>query len=94
MRSTASALDGVAAQIDAVKTALAAAAAAHDGCWGNDEFGEPFAEGDSGYQTRSPALQTVIDSKAGLLREYSKGLRDGATALESAETANAESFKA
>ncbi|MFE2995134.1 hypothetical protein ACFXG4_09015 [Nocardia sp. NPDC059246] len=93
MRSTADGLDGVSTQIDAILAAVDAASKAHDGCWGDDEYGRPFADGDSGYIKRSANLEDVLKSKAKRLHEYSTGLRDGATSLETTEANNADGFK-
>lgn len=93
MRTVANGLDGVASQIDAILTEVRSASTAYFGTWGSDEFGDPFAKGDNGYETRDPALQEVLRSKAARLREYSNGLRDGATSLETAEAENTDGFR-
>lgn len=94
MRSVASGLDSVAVQVDALRAALETAVHGYDGCWGNDQFGKPFAEGgnNDGYNQRNPALLNVLLSKSARLREYSTGLRDSATSLETTDSNNANGF--
>lgn len=94
MRATASGLDGVATQIDAILTTLSAAAAGYAGSWGDDEFGKPFAEGDSGYTKRAPTLEGVLSARATRLRQYSSGLRDGAATFDTTEADNTDAFQA
>ncbi|MTE11563.1 hypothetical protein [Nocardia aurantiaca] len=93
MRSTADGLDSASTQIDAILATVDAAWQAHNGCWGDDEYGRPFNEGDGGYTKRATNLEDVLKSKAARLREYSAGLRDGATSLEIAEANNVDGFK-
>lgn len=92
MRSVADGLDDVAGQITGILNTVKTAAAAHDGCWGHDEFGDRFADGGSGYNERNPDLQTVLGSKVTLLQSYSKGLRDGATKFENTDQGNSAGF--
>ncbi|WP_405489166.1 hypothetical protein [Nocardia sp. NBC_00511] len=93
MRTTATGLEGVSTRIDTILAAVSAASDSHTGCWGDDEFGRPFAEGDSGYTNRDGALQGVLKARAARLREYATGLRDGATTLETTEANNTDSFE-
>lgn len=92
LRSTASGLDDAAARIRAILAGISAKAQASDGCWGDDEFGRPFAEGDKGYKANNEALQGVLGKQAKGLETDAGGLRDGATALETAENNNTDSF--
>ncbi|MET9489965.1 hypothetical protein [Nocardia sp. NPDC006630] len=93
LRSTASGLDSSAARIRAILAEISAKAHASNGCWGDDEFGRPFAEGDQGYKARNEALQGVLGKQATNLETDAGGLRDGATTLETAETNNTDSFR-
>ncbi|WP_157124166.1 type VII secretion target [Nocardia pseudovaccinii] len=93
LRAVGGDLDGVAARIDAVLSKVKAASAAHWGKWGDDEFGDGFAEGDNGYVNSDRNLQAVLESKSALLRSYSTGLTDAATQLEAMEAANTDGFQ-
>ncbi|MFE6862790.1 WXG100 family type VII secretion target [Nocardia sp. NPDC057668] len=93
MRTAASGLTDVSTRIDALRATLKSAADSGDGCWGADEFGNPFAEGESGYLTRSVQLLDVLQSKVGRLNVYSTALNDAATLLEDTDDNNAGQFK-
>ncbi|WP_433562645.1 hypothetical protein ACQP1O_35060 [Nocardia sp. CA-151230] len=93
LRSTAGGLDGVASRIRTILSEVSSAAQSYDGCWGDDEFGRPFAEGDKGYKARNLALQKVFGQQADRLGKDANGLRDGATALEIAEANNTDGFR-
>ncbi|MRH93188.1 hypothetical protein GFY24_38210 [Nocardia sp. SYP-A9097] len=93
MRSTATGLEDAAARLESIRTALDSAAAAYNGCWGDDEYGHNFAKGDNGYELRKPALENVLTNTADRLRKYSGGLSDGATSFEIAEANNTDSFR-
>ncbi|WP_194852927.1 WXG100 family type VII secretion target [Nocardia sp. SYP-A9097] len=93
MRSTATDLDGVASALDTVKAALDTAVQAYNGCWGADEYGRQFTDGDGGYTKRQPVLETTITSVADRLRQYSSGLRQGANTFDQTEQVNADGFK-
>ncbi|MFE2958719.1 WXG100 family type VII secretion target [Nocardia tengchongensis] len=92
MRSVAGGLDDVNTKVTGILNAITAAAEAHEGVWGHDEFGDKFADGESGYDARKPALLTALGSKTTLLGQYSKGLRDAATKFENMEEANKNGF--
>ncbi|MQY24999.1 hypothetical protein [Nocardia aurantia] len=93
LRSTAGGLDDVASRIRAIHSEIASTAASYDGCWGDDEFGRPFAEGDHGYNARNVSLQGVLGQQAQRLVADAQGLKDGATALETTETDNTDGFR-
>ncbi|WP_330183375.1 hypothetical protein OHB26_06830 [Nocardia sp. NBC_01503] len=80
------------ATITSILNTVKAAADAHNGCWGHDEYGDKFADGNSGYNARNPALQDTLASKTALLQKYSKGLRDGARSFENVEDTNTSRF--
>ncbi|MEU1206799.1 hypothetical protein [Nocardia sp. NPDC005825] len=92
MRSVAGGLDDVNTKVTGILNAITAAADAHEGVWGHDEFGDQFAEGESGYDARKPGLLAALGSKTTLLGQYSKGLRDAATKFENMEEANKNGF--
>nr|WP_281279236.1 type VII secretion target [Nocardia yunnanensis] len=92
MRSVADGLDSMSAKITGILDTVKAAAEAHDGCWGHDEYGDKFADGQSGYNARNPDLQKAIQSKATMLEQYSKGLRDAATKFDNTEETNKDGF--
>ncbi|MCU1643422.1 MAG: hypothetical protein JWN03_3697 [Nocardia sp.] len=93
LRSTAIDLDSGASSLDAIRTALDAAASGYEGCWGHDEYGDQFEGGDNGYKVRRPALENVLTSMSARLRQYSGGLSDGANTLERAEQNNTDGFR-
>ncbi|WP_405133486.1 hypothetical protein [Nocardia sp. NBC_01388] len=93
LRSTATGLDDGARSLDAIRTALDAAAKSYAGCWGNDEYGERFADGDSGYTKRRPALEDTFTAMVAQMQKYSVGLSDSANTLERAEENNTDSFR-
>lgn len=92
MRSVAGGLDDVNAKVVGILNTITAAADAHDGVWGHDEFGDKFADGKSGYNERKPDLLAAIGSKAAMLAQYSKGLQDAATKFENTEDTNKNGF--
>ncbi|WP_157184695.1 hypothetical protein [Nocardia niigatensis] len=93
LRSTAGGLDGGASRLRAILAEVSSAAQSYDGCWGDDEYGRPFAEGDKGYKARSLSLQNVFGQQAVRLEKDANGLRDSATALEIAEANNTDGFR-
>ncbi|MET9488647.1 hypothetical protein [Nocardia sp. NPDC006630] len=93
IRSTATGLDSGASSLEAIRTALDAAAKAHEGCWGNDDYGDQFVKGDGGYANRRPALEDTLTAMVAQLRQYSGGLSDTANTLERAEQNNTDSFR-
>ncbi|MQY27914.1 WXG100 family type VII secretion target [Nocardia aurantia] len=92
MRQVAGELGSSATDIGAVLSTLAGAVAAHAGCWGNDEYGSHFADGDNGYLTRGATAREAIAAKVTLLEQYSKGVSDTATLFESTESGTATGF--
>ncbi|APA97248.1 WXG100 family type VII secretion target [Nocardia seriolae] len=92
LRTVGGSLDAVSARIDAIIAKVSSASTAYKGSWGSDEFGQSFSGGDNGYIKSDENLQTVLKSKVALLNSYSKGLTDAATALQSAEDSNTDSF--
>lgn len=93
MRSVATVLDGSASSLDSIEAALRAAVTAGNGCWGDDEYGHQFTNGDGGYTKRQPVLEATLASVSQRLRAYSSGLRQGADKFEQTEGINTDGFK-
>ncbi|MCX4093042.1 WXG100 family type VII secretion target [Nocardia sp. alder85J] len=93
LRGVAGDLDGVADSIQAILSRLTAASSAHWGRWGDDDFGRQFSGGDNGYVKSDQNLQSVIGSRAEMLRSYSQGLRDAAQHLDDTEQGNTDGFR-
>ncbi|MFE3188709.1 hypothetical protein ACFXHA_06840 [Nocardia sp. NPDC059240] len=96
LRSTATELDGVASALDTVKAALDAAMTAGKGCWGNDEYGNQFANGDNGdngYLKRGSDSLDTVGSIVSRLHVYSGGTHDMANKLEKTDQVNQDGFQ-
>lgn len=88
MRKTSADLVGISGRFQALLAKLEAADAAVHGKWGDDEFGNNFANGQYGYVSSYNNLHDNLQSKVDLLQSYAQGLSDGADTLDKQDQNN------
>ncbi|MGF6887942.1 uncharacterized protein YukE [Nocardia sp. GAS34] len=88
MRKTSGDLIGIAGRFQDLLTKLEGDDAAVHGKWGDDEFGNNFANGQYGYVSSYKNLHDNLKSKVDLLQSYAQGLSDGADTLDKQDENN------
>jgi hypothetical protein len=93
-RVRAAAADGqaVADQVHKILSTLRAEASSYYGKWGDDQYGQSFADGSGGYIAASSAVESGILSIADALHVRAVALADGAVALDGTDTDSARGF--
>ncbi|MGW4244222.1 hypothetical protein [Nocardia sp. NPDC004722] len=82
-------------RLRAVLTGLEAASDGRSGAWGNDEYGQKFAKGESGngYLAARDNLTAVVGKLAGNTDGQSTGQQDSSKLHDGTDKSNADAFK-
>jgi uncharacterized protein YukE len=87
LRATSQHLEAVSSTMKGVLSALQADLAAEGAAWGDDEIGDQYANGDSGYLAQQGWVDGSVEAKTGLLDYYSRGLKTAADSFEQQDQA-------
>lgn len=93
LRATGSELNDVADRLAAILATASSSSAAYWGTWGSDKFGTSFSGGEHGYIASDSNVKEVLKAKIELLRQYAKGLVEGADALQAMENVNTAQYR-
>ena len=92
-RAAADATGGVRDKVQDVIDTLTRSTASRGEPWGNDELGNSFATGDSGYRTARGNLVTGARNVVGTLDQFHDGQVDSANMLRDMEDGNRDGFR-
>ncbi|WP_157762204.1 WXG100 family type VII secretion target [Nocardia yamanashiensis] len=92
LRDVASSLKGISTEVASILTTLEAAVQAGNGCWGDDEHGHNFSQGQNGYETREPKLVDSLKSKVSHIDGCSTTLSGAATSLDTTDRDSGTQF--
>jgi len=82
LRSTSKHLNDVSTRMKEVLSSLRENLSAEGAAWGDDQIGDQYANGDSGYLAQQDWVDGSVDAKTGLLDYYSRGLKTAADSFE------------
>lgn len=82
LRATSQHLNNVSTRMKDVLSGLRENLAAEGAAWGDDEIGDQYANGDSGYLAQQGWVDGSVEAKTGLLDYYSDGLKTAADSFE------------
>ncbi|HET6734474.1 WXG100 family type VII secretion target [Mycobacterium sp.] len=87
LRSTSQHLNDVSTRMKAVLSSLRANLSGEGAAWGDDQIGDQFANGDSGYLAQQGWVDGSVEAKTGLLDYYADGLKTAADSFEQQDQA-------
>lgn len=82
LRSTSQHLNDVSSRMKDVLSSLQEKLRGEGAAWGDDQIGDQYANGGSGYLAQQGWVDGSVEAKTGLLDYYSKGLKTAADTLE------------